>query len=308
MPPLVGDHDAAVEVDHGAAVEIDDADGEVAAMPHTPRYEPSWYYEELGMELVSQCLRPRDRNHNLASSKVDWLHRRLLACGHDANGRSHHFMAHSWFEVAYALKEGMPELISSINMRLKLGQCTLAKHLYERVLLMQLTDAQIEVAARKLGEARTAIAERAKSPPRPGEFASMQDEVTQILALPPSEKTVSLPEKAKMLPMMRAEGHRANKGGDFEAAQLWFDCAHSLSQHPSDLLSAANMRLKLVPTSPAAEALYAHALSLQLSERELDVTERKLEQLIEARAEEEERAAAASKSAESMVYGLPSET
>ena len=68
------------------------------------------------------------------------------------------------------------------------------------------------------------------------------------------------------------------------------------------------MRLKLVPTSPAAEALYAHALSLQLSERELDVTERKLEQLIEARAEEEERAAAASKSAESMVYGLPSET
>ena len=59
MPPLVGDHDAAVEVDHGAAVEIDDADGEVAAMPHTPRYEPSWYYEELGMELVSQCLRPR---------------------------------------------------------------------------------------------------------------------------------------------------------------------------------------------------------------------------------------------------------
>ena len=39
-------------------------------------------------------------------------------------------------------------------MRLKLGQCTLAKHLYERVLLMQLTDAQIEVAARKLGEAR----------------------------------------------------------------------------------------------------------------------------------------------------------
>ena len=68
------------------------------------------------------------------------------------------------------------------------------------------------------------------------------------------------------------------------------------------------MRLKLVPTSPAAEALYAHALSLQLSERELDVTERKLEQLIEARAEEEERAAAASKSAASMVYGLPSET
>ena len=43
-----------------------------------------------------------------------------------------------------------------------------------------------------------------------------------------------------------------------------------------------------VSNPTAAEALYAHALSLQLSERELDVTERKLEQLIEARAEEEE--------------------
>ena len=126
----------------------------------------------------------------------------------------------------------------------------------------------------------------AASPFDPATWLAIEANNAQILALPPSEKTVSLPEKAKMLPMMRAEGHRANKGGDFEAAQLWFDCAHSLSQHPSDLLSAANMRLKLVPTSPAAEALYAHALSLQLSERELDVTERKLEQLIEARAEE----------------------
>ena len=204
MPPLVGDHDAAVEVDHGAAVEIDDADGEVAAMPHTPRYEPSWYYEELGMELVSQCLRPRDRNHNLAASKVDWLHRRLLACGHDANGRSHHFMAHSWLRW-YALKEGMPELISSINMRLKLGQCTLAKHLYERVLLMQLTDAQIEVAARKLGEARGGdrrARQAAAAARRVCEHAGRGDADP---ALPPSEKTVSLPEKAKMLPMMRAE-------------------------------------------------------------------------------------------------------
>ena len=251
MPPLVGDHDAAVEVDH-AAVEIG-AGGEVAAMPPPKRPNAAVLRRRRDGARVAVPAAAR-RNHNLASSKVDWLHRRLLACGHDANVRSHHFAGGLLVRGrGERFKEGMPELISSINMRLKLGQCTLAKHLYERVPLMQLTDAQIEVAARKLGAAR-----RSPSAPRrgwPGEFASMQDEVTQIFALPPATMAeVSLPEKAKMLPMMRAEGHRANKGGDFEAARRWFDCAHSLSQHPSDLLSAANTT-KLVPTSRAAEAL-----------------------------------------------------
>ena len=55
-------------------------------------------------------LRPRDREHGLEPHRVEWLHKRLVGLGHEANKRQQHFMAHSWFEVAYALKDGVPEL------------------------------------------------------------------------------------------------------------------------------------------------------------------------------------------------------
>ena len=102
-------------------------------LAHTPRYEPSWFYQEVPSEMVDRCLRVRSRG-GLDEAATLWLHKHLVALGHAANAHSCHFMAHSWFECAYALKDGASELISSINMRLRLGQATLAKQLYERVL------------------------------------------------------------------------------------------------------------------------------------------------------------------------------
>ncbi|KAL3916720.1 MAG: hypothetical protein SGPRY_006699, partial [Prymnesium sp.] len=50
-----------------------------------------------------------------------------------------------------------------------------------------------------------------------------------------------------------------------------------------DLLSTANMRLKLVDTSPVAEALYMHVLSeLELPQKAQEMAERKLNQLKES--------------------------
>ena len=136
-------------------------------LAHTPRYEPSWFYQEVPSEMVDRCLRVRSRG-GLDEAATLWLHKHLVALGHAANAHSCHFMAHSWFECAYALKDGASELISSINMRLRLGQATLAKQLYERVLqqrevalIFMLTDAQREVATRKLAEAKAAMAARA---------------------------------------------------------------------------------------------------------------------------------------------------
>ena len=102
-------------------------------LAHTPRYEPSWFYQEVPSEMVDRCLRARSRG-GIDEAAALWLHKHLVAFGHAANAHSCHFMAHSWFECAYGLKDGAPELISSINMRLRLGQATLAKQLYERVL------------------------------------------------------------------------------------------------------------------------------------------------------------------------------
>ena len=47
--------------DQADLLVADTADGADAAMPHTPRYEPSWFYQELPAEMIEQCLRPRSR-------------------------------------------------------------------------------------------------------------------------------------------------------------------------------------------------------------------------------------------------------
>ena len=69
----------------------------------TPRYEPSWFYEDVDPSLLDACMRPR-RREALDVGTRDWLHKQLVACGHEANGRGHHFMAHAWFECAYMTK------------------------------------------------------------------------------------------------------------------------------------------------------------------------------------------------------------
>ena len=54
-------------------------------------------------------------------------------------------------------------------------------------------------------------------------------------------------------------GHGANRGQDLRR-HTWFDCAFALSGQPNDLLSAANMRGRLVPTSAVAMRAYEHVL------------------------------------------------
>ena len=125
-------------------------------LAHTPRYEPSWFYQEVPSEMVDRCLRVRTRG-GLDEAATLWLHKHLVALGHAANAHSCHFMAHSWFECAYALKDGASELISSINMRLRLGQATLAKQLYERVLQ------QREVPRSKWVDGAQSVHSRARS-------------------------------------------------------------------------------------------------------------------------------------------------
>ena len=269
---------------HLIADDDDDDDDDAthaAAVPHTPRFEPSWHFDAVPAEQVEHCLRARRRG-GLDRPAVAWLHKYLVTLGHEANARSAHFLAHSWFECAFQVKDSPVDLLGSINMRLRLGQATLAKALYERVLeRVTLTDAQRELATRKLAEATAAGAARTEAL-ETGDHrharAFLRDELEQLLERFPT----SLPDEEleKVLPLLRLQGHRANHEGDYEAAQHWFDCMHSLSRQPADLLSAANMRLKLEAGSPLAEALYRHALALpELPEEQAALAERKLQQV-----------------------------
>ena len=49
-----------------------------------------------------------------------------------ANADGDHVMAHSFFESAYNAKDDVASLISATNMRLKLGQMSLAAAVYEQ--------------------------------------------------------------------------------------------------------------------------------------------------------------------------------
>jgi len=270
VPPLRADHDV-LAVAEGAVGD--------AAYPHTPRYEPSWFFEEIREEMLDQCMRERVHMQLDDDEARDWFHKHLMLLGHAANARGHHYLAHGWFECAYCVKGTATELLSSINMRLKLGQCNLAKCLYQRVLSLDLTEPQREVAARKLNEAEEAAAERASTI-----HGRMEDELEQLILDQPS--SLSPADLQSLLRLLRQQGHVANGQRDFESAQLWFDCAWSLSRRPSDLLSAANMRAKLVAASPVAEALYTHLLTLPgLAEREMRMADSKLEQLRQQKAE-----------------------
>ena len=97
-----------------------------------------------------------------------------------------------------------------------------------------------------------------------------------------------------MLGLLRICGHAANDGGDFEAAHTWFDCAYALCGMTCDLLSAANMRAKLVPTSAVALDAYKHILQLGEGERpppamQLEMAASKLASVEAARAERDAR-------------------
>ncbi|KAL1528921.1 hypothetical protein AB1Y20_010243 [Prymnesium parvum] len=331
----------------------------------TPRYEPSWFFDEIDDALVDACMRPR-RREQVSGETREWLYRHLLACGHEANAKGHHFMAHAWFECAYLTKDDLSAFISSVNMRMRLGQATLASRLYERLLQRTLTDAHREVVERKLKEATGAKTSRSHAPrtagipqdedrnrpppPAPPRLRSLcltlaaslspltlspltlaphsrpslsppphshpslspitlaphshpslppltlaphsrrltlasrpfREQLAQLLDPARAAQEVEGEERERLLKLLRRRGHACNEEHEYENAHYWFDCAYALEHQISDLLSAANMRLKLVDISPVAEALYLHVLTeLHVSEREKAMAERKLSQLKE---------------------------
>ena len=227
-----------------ARAEAAAVDEEDLVMMHVPRQDGSWYAANPVPELIERCLRPG--HCGLPEDEVrDWLHRRLMQLGHAANTRDQVLMAHTYFECAYATKASTLELMSATNMRLKLGQWGVAQGIYGRIVCMDLTEAERQVAERKLQQ----VAElRTSSPAGRRLGASAEAELLTILAGPAlASEVLGSSDADRMLPLLRSCGFAANKAGDFEAAYLWFDCTYALSEATCDLLAAANMRVQLDP-------------------------------------------------------------
>lgn len=257
--------------------------------------EPSWSWAAVGRAVVDQVLRPRTRPSS--STTQNQLNKRLTALGHATNAAGDHVMALTFFEAAFSAKDDAAALLSAINMRLKLGQLTLAAAVYTRLLeepnKWGLGAQETELARRKLEEANEAAERRAREPRR---VRPLEDEIAQLLR----DRRDSLPEASEadsLAKMLRTQGHAANEAADYEGAQTWFDACQALSRAPADLLSAANMRVKLFDSSPAAEALYVQLLSLpsgMLGEAERELATRKLAALRERRDAGREELAASS--------------
>jgi len=255
----------------------DSADG-ADTQPCAPRYELSWRFDEVDPATVEHALRERICVSD--DEQQDWLHRRLVGLGHDANARGHHFMAHSWFECAFCVKGSTADLLSSVNMRLKLAQPTLVALLYGRALQMELTEAQREMIRRKLKEAQDAAAQRQQDG---GGGLSLEDEFGQLTSAPASQ--LGHHDTQRMLRLLRHEGHACNRAHDYDQACHWFDGAFALSRAGIDLLSAANMRVKIGHGPAIARALYLHAFALpSLNDRHREVAERKLDAIAEQEA------------------------
>ena len=262
-----------------------------------------WADLERAESLCQRALRPRPRGFEIKDTEARILSRQLLKLGRVANGAGEHIMAHSFFECAYGARtENIACLIAATNMRLKLGQLRLAAFIYSRLLsdwtAWGLTEDQRAMVERKGAEAAAAIARRERLPH--GAIVKEEDEVAQLLANRyasvldfgceggSGEASVeAATEWSDLTYLLRRHGHAANAAGDVEAAQQWFDCAFAVGRKPSDLLSAANMRGKLVEGCVAAEALYYHLLTTELpeplAEHEEEIANRKLDQLLEGR-------------------------
>ena len=262
------------------AVDVAEGDDDIESLfPHTPRGDSSWFDAAPSAELIEQCLRPG--HCCVPEGEVrDWMRRRLAQLGHAFNEGTNYLMAHTLFECAYAANSSVIDLISAANMRLKLGQWALVEQLYQQILSMELNDMQREVAERKMEEV---AALRAGSAPHPGcNRPSPGDPNAELVSLLTAAPMVVLSlstetERARLLLLLRTCGFAANAAGDFEAAQNWFDCSFAISGGLSDLLSAANMRIKLSAVSPFASAAYEHTISsADATASEHDMAQRKL--------------------------------
>lgn len=242
---------------------VGDEDQE-SIFPHTPRLDDRCFDAAVPEDLVIECVRPGSCAVPTESPERILLHRACTQLGHASNERSELLMAHSWFQCAYACKGSMTELLSSTNMRLNLGQWHLCRAMYAHILSLELTPEQRALTERKQGEASKLIETSGASA---AVRLSAAEELRELLSAPGhSTASVESEETRKLLGLLRVCGHGANKGGDFEAAHTWFDCAFALCGATCDLLSAANMRAKLVPTSAVALAIYQHILSLHESD------------------------------------------
>ena len=199
------------------------SDGD-ALHPHTPRFDESWFAtadEVDGLGLVAEAMRPG--LCGLPDSRErEWLQKRLTMLGHRTNDAGHYLMAHTWFECAYAAKADYASLLSSVNMRMRMGQLGLAKQLYSHILaLPDLADAQQrEIAERKLEEAQSLLAGGHRTTK-----SGCAGEAAQLLqaARPEGAAPAHLPmtEAPRVLQLVRLCGHAANRARDFESAQLW---------------------------------------------------------------------------------------
>lgn len=88
---------------------------------------------------------------------------------------------------------------------------------------------------------------------------------------------LSADEATKFTALLRRLGHAFNQAGDFEAAAFSFECAYQVSRAAPDLLSAANMLLKVDGASTLAEALYTHVMTMmEVTQSQFEMATRKL--------------------------------
>lgn len=118
--------------------------GMESLFPHTPRNDDSWFGHEPSADLIEQALRPGHCSVPEGELR-DWMHRRIAKAGHAFNEAGDTLMSHTWFECAYSAKGGSADLLSAVNMRLKLGQWAMAEQLYKHIVRMDLSESQREV-------------------------------------------------------------------------------------------------------------------------------------------------------------------
>lgn len=233
-----------------------DEDNLESLFPHTPRLDSRCFAAAPPEELVLECLRPG--SCSAGDADREWMKKMLCILGHAANERDHKLMAHSFFQCAFAATGSINELLSSTNMRRKLGQWSLCERLYAHVESLEITPAQREVSERWHTWVNEKLSSSAEAPPQ---RLTAEEEFRELIAAPSANANVlPLTDAQKLLLLLRSSGHGANRGQDFETAHTWFDCAFALSGQPNDLLSAANMRGRLVPTSAVAMRAYEHVL------------------------------------------------
>ena len=97
------------------------------------RRELAWHYDTPPSRAAAHSLRLRVPVGALGGEHAEWMRKRLLELAHVASGRSQYYVAHAFFETATALGPTLSSQISSINMRLNIGQPRLAAELYERL-------------------------------------------------------------------------------------------------------------------------------------------------------------------------------